>query len=183
MAPLPRSEKQPARLTDDLNRYDMLFDILPTNGDDTARQQDCVAPDNDSNPTLSPICKRCNQRFKANKSLLRHLRTVHQPKAFFCFRCNTEFVRKDTRDRYVAEMHATRDRTVRCTSCRRYISERAFSEYFNTAICHSVRYDEASTAVMDLNLCYTGADDDPFLATLRLFKFFERKDRALFESC
>ena len=114
-------------------------------------------------------CFICGCTFSLNKSLLRHLRTVHRPKAFRCPQCGLSFMRKDTRDRHVAELHDGKRMLVKCLTCGRYISARACLEHMDSHVCKQARALFDSGRFDGLQFKYPGQDDDAFLVTVRMF--------------
>ena len=115
------------------------------------------------------MCPRCSRTFPLKKSLLRHLRTVHEPKAFSCPECELTFIRKDTRDRHVTEQHKPEAALVKCNACGKQISDRAFVEHLDSRVCCEARAIVSAGHFDGIEFKYPGQDDDAFLVTVRLF--------------
>lgn len=134
----------------------------------------------DDNPnrtgeTESNTCGICHRKFSLHKTLLRHMRTVHQPKAFSCPQCRLQFIRKDTRDRHTAEKHSNELGLVTCLTCGRYIRKRAFKEHLNSNLCRDMRAVVAQQRLNTSKLKTVGEDGDPFLAALRMLNLFSQR--------
>ena len=126
-----------------------------------------------TNATNQYKCSLCPQSFPVRKSLLRHLRTVHQAKAFFCPPCDKAFIRKDTLDRHIAEQHSDKATTVTCMACGRHVGERTFHEHLDSQVCNHARALIGNDQFDGLQFKYPGQDDDAFLVTVRMFLFLQ----------
>lgn len=82
-----------------------------------------------------------------------------------------KFTRKDTRDRHETEQHSNAHNIIKCLACGRYVTKRAFAEHACSEVCRNTSA-LAKTALEDLSIKFVGADDDPFLAALRMLKLF-----------
>lgn len=120
-------------------------------------------------------CQICHSRFTMNKSLLRHMRTVHGPKAFSCPTCGMHFMRKDTRDRHHLEKHSNDNGFVKCLSCGRYVRQRSLPEHQDSHICRTSRALSAEHRPEEISLMAYDADSDPLLATLQMVKCFQSR--------
>jgi hypothetical protein len=139
---------------------------------DTGRTRKTVHQSVQSSNASDLKCSSCHQIFTAKKSLLRHVRTVHRSKAFSCSHCGVKFTRKDTRDRHEGEKHSQNENTIRCAPCGRYVSKRALAEHHDSEICRQANASARQDDFQTTSVKFVGADDDPFLAALRMLKFF-----------
>ena len=130
-----------------------------------------------ASPTLFQ-CRRCNRQFTIRRSFLRHIKSVHEAKTFSCIECKIKFARKDTRDRHLTEKHSGVKMSVKCVHCGRCVAKRALTEHLDSDVCHKTRATqmaEAQKALIGLPMKYVGAEDDPFLAALRMLRLFAAK--------
>ena len=114
-------------------------------------------------------CNICGRTHSSKRSLRRHLRSVHQPKAFRCSRCDSSFTRNDTLVRHVAEHHSGSNARIKCMSCGRHISERAFADHLDSQACKKTRTLVSQERFDGLEFGFPGKDDDAFLVTIRMF--------------
>ena len=125
--------------------------------------------------TETHACGMCGPVFSTRKSLLRHLRTVHQPRAFRCPSCKANFTRNDILVRHTAEHHNGNSTRVKCIFCERNISERAYHEHLGSQTCIKARLKMRNPNFDDLRFGFPGQDDDAFLVTIRMFLMLNLK--------
>ena len=139
-------------------------------------EQDSVMGPDMQCPSPGLTCSICRQVFTVRKSLLRHMRTVHRRRSFPCSQCKITFARKDTRDRHEVEKHSSLENSIKCLACGRYVSKRAFGEHRDSEVCRSATLSSGQSG-QTFSIKFVGADDDPFLAALRMLRLFEADTR------
>ena len=115
------------------------------------------------------VCMICRRSFRMKKTLARHLRSVHRPKAFACSECNQTFIRKDTLSRHISEQHGEGAPSAKCLVCGRQVSKRALREHLDSKVCQESRALMCNRRFDGIGFKYPGQDDDAFLVAVRLF--------------
>jgi Zn ribbon nucleic-acid-binding protein len=125
-------------------------------------------------------CNICDRTFSFQKSLIRHLQTVHSSKSYTCQNCGVACSRQDTLDRHHHEKHSSIE-LVECMRCGRKIRDRSLKYHLDTAGCrkanrHVTREHEYSLTPHDtysnmLAAIFEQTEDD-----CRMFKLISCSD-------
>lgn len=130
-------------------------------------------------------CPTCDRAFPLRKTMLRHIRFVHNAsKPFSCSSCSKTFVRKDTLTRHIAEQHVFNERLlIICKSCGRSVSKRAFREHIDSQVCLASRALVRNGRFSMLGHLLRDEDQDDFLVVLRAFYTMKIEREALPDPC
>ena len=86
--------------------------------------------------TATHICAVCQQTFAARKSLLRHVRSVHDnATSHTCLSCGRVFARKDILDRHRNTQHNKNHAAKQCKTCLEWIRPRASASHRASDAC------------------------------------------------
>ena len=90
-------------------------------------------------------CRYCTRAYEQQKTLNRHIRSIHRNAKYACPMCHRTFNRLDIRNRHTAEQHLDRaDTKVICERCSKTVGRRSLQAHVSSKACTEQLQAEAT---------------------------------------